>query len=971
MSGVQKFPRGSEWRKWDLHVHTPGTKMNDGYELSELSQEENDRANELYEKCENSLGNIHIDKQCAKKWLFWIDTIHNSGVRVVGVTDYFSLENFFLASKVYGVYKSVEGISESESVVFFPNMEFRTEDRMNKDKKRYNYVNAHILFTPEITVDDWEKLKNNLQVTVSEPTKIRGTSTLADIKDSASAETATISRVNIVKSLKHLFGDNYRESCAIVISGKKDGISLGSGERSPRVDSIFDEYADMLDGIFSMSAGDVQYWLNPEDHRGAKPCFGGSDAHNFGDLKKKLGKQGEDGHCSWKTTWIKADPTFEGFLQVFIEPEERVKIQADEPDSKNNFAWIKEVLFNHEKFPKRLLLNKNLNSVIGSRSSGKSALLGYIALANGLENINIAPGISIEEARMMNCSIKWADGIEQSCSSDEINRKVVYIPQNKLFNISSDPEQVTNLIRDSISEENRQVMQDMESYEEAYRDEISSKLDDYFKLERSIHALINQQEGYGDIKDLRDTYKDLSEELSDLQTGIGIKDDEKRKINELNKEISWVDSEILKYEGYTSPDSKIIFMEEVFDKSVNIQGEYNPEAMEEVREYMNTLKGDIVNFVENINSTYRNNNLNKVTRLRHEKSNKENELGPLNEKLSQSKQIQQKIEKCNNLNREIESFENIENEINNLRNQQSQILIDISSMQKSGSEFIKPDEWKIGDASVSLVIGYPRDYYEKIERYVNQKSVSKVNKYLSRDWELNAVEGEYNNSMDSQIDVKRLSEVISQDIVEFIESQGADSNGGVVTLKGKPNKSNETLLQTFIKLILCDPREVRLKAKYEGDEIGGFKESNMTPGKQALFALELILSQTNSQTKHRWPLLIDQPEDDLDSRSIYKSIVPKIREIKKERQIIMVSHDANMVVGSDSEEVIVVNRDGGDQKNEDGKYFNYLSGSLENTMMFNHKMNDTLKSQGIREHCCVILDGGEEAFAKRKSKYNI
>lgn len=49
----------------------------------------------------------------------------------------------------------------------------------------------------------------------------------------------------------------------------------------------------------------------------------------------------------------------------------------------------------------------------------------------------------------------------------------------------------------------------------------------------------------------------------------------------------------------------------------------------------------------------------------------------------------------------------------------------------------------------------------------------------------------------------------------------------------------------------------------EGDEIGGFSEPTMTPGKRALFLLRLILAESNDT----WPLLIDQPEDDLDSRS--------------------------------------------------------------------------------------------------------
>ena len=97
MSGVQKFPRGSEWRKWDLHVHTPGTKLSDDYSLSELDQEEINRVNELYERCENKLVNVCLDEESIKEWLFWVDYIHNSDVSLIGVTDYFSLENFFLA----------------------------------------------------------------------------------------------------------------------------------------------------------------------------------------------------------------------------------------------------------------------------------------------------------------------------------------------------------------------------------------------------------------------------------------------------------------------------------------------------------------------------------------------------------------------------------------------------------------------------------------------------------------------------------------------------------------------------------------------------------------------------------------------------------------------------------------------------------------------------------------------------------
>jgi ABC-type cobalamin/Fe3+-siderophores transport system ATPase subunit len=141
----------------------------------------------------------------------------------------------------------------------------------------------------------------------------------------------------------------------------------------------------------------------------------------------------------------------------------------------------------------------------------------------------------------------------------------------------------------------------------------------------------------------------------------------------------------------------------------------------------------------------------------------------------------------------------------------------------------------------------------------------------------------------------------------------------------------------------------------------------MTPGKQALFALTLILAESGEP----WPLLIDQPEDDLDSRSVCEVIVKDLMRRKRERQIILVSHDANLVIGADSEEVIVANRHGDDRPNRGAKKFAYLTGSLEHSVPRDPRVKTVLDTAGIREHACDILDGGAEAFQKRKDKYRI
>ncbi|MEA2056752.1 MAG: ABC transporter ATP-binding protein, partial [Patescibacteria group bacterium] len=90
-------------------------------------------------------------------------------------------------------------------------------------------------------------------------------------------------------------------------------------------------------------------------------------------------------------------------------------------------------------------------------------------------------------------------------------------------------------------------------------------------------------------------------------------------------------------------------------------------------------------------------------------------------------------------------------------------------------------------------------------------------------------------------------------------------------------------------------------------------------------------------------------------------------------QIIMVSHNANLVVTSDSEQVIVANRNGNNRPNEDNLEFNYFSGGLEYSQLKNesYSKEETLKSQGIKEHVCEILEGGEKAFEKRRKRYNL
>jgi len=92
--------------------------------------------------------------------------------------------------------------------------------------------------------------------------------------------------------------------------------------------------------------------------------FAGSDAHTLKDLAEWLGKTVSTPSQHKETTWIKADPTFDGLTQTLVEPAERVRIQARKPDSKEPYKIIDRIHFDGtNEFPTEIVLNQNLVSI--------------------------------------------------------------------------------------------------------------------------------------------------------------------------------------------------------------------------------------------------------------------------------------------------------------------------------------------------------------------------------------------------------------------------------------------------------------------------------------------------------------------------------------------------------------------------------------------------------------------------------
>ena len=111
-----------------------------------------------------------------------------------------------------------------------------------------------------------------------------------------------------------------------------------------------------------------------------------------------------------------------------------------------------------------------------------------------------------------------------------------------------------------------------------------------------------------------------------------------------------------------------------------------------------------------------------------------------------------------------------------------------------------------------------------------------------------------------------------------------------------------------------------------------------SPGQKTAALLAFLLSYG------REPLVLDQPEDDLDNRLIHELIVKQIREEKQKRQIIVVTHNPNIVVNGDAELVVALAAKNGRTQKE-------CVGSLQ--------------ERKVRETICTIMEGGLEAFKER------
>jgi predicted ATP-dependent endonuclease of OLD family len=124
--------------------------------------------------------------------------------------------------------------------------------------------------------------------------------------------------------------------------------------------------------------------------------------------------------------------------------------------------------------------------------------------------------------------------------------------------------------------------------------------------------------------------------------------------------------------------------------------------------------------------------------------------------------------------------------------------------------------------------------------------------------------------------------------------------------------------------------------------------------------LVLLMLYLEMDENDRRPLLVDQPEENLDNESIYETLRGYFRRAKRRRQIVLVTHNPNLVVNTDADQVIVACAT--ESEANEFPSLSYVSGSLENS-------DNDPGQLGIRQKVCRILEGGDVAFRSRERRY--
>jgi len=991
--------RGSLWRRWDLHLHTPNTKLANDYRTTD--------------------GDV---------WDKYLEALEASDVHVFGLTDYFCCDNYFIAVEKYR-----ERFPEGEKI-FFPNVELRLSDAIGKEG---NSPDMHVIFDNNPEVCPKAKIVTflqNLKTHLTDDNEVEVS--CADLAASSNYEQATVSLKGIRDALKKTFGE--AAPYLLMFPAKNDGMkSQDTG--SPRKISIAEAIDKAAHGFFGGSDS-TDYFLDTTRYEegGAKkkPVFDASDAHSFDDLERLSGDV-----TGFQATWVKANPSFEGLKQTLFEPEARVfigeeppvllrksseatkfinhlRIQKTEGYRNENGLWFKKV---------DIPLNPELTAIIGNKGSGKSALadiLGLLGdsraeesfsfLANSRKNLKFKQRGYAEN---FEATIKWADGTVVSKNLSEGVRftepeKVKYLPQNYFETLTNEIQEVRqfqteieNVVFSHVEETDRLNQSGFKELEELKTQESREKVSDLKKKLRELHHRLEDLKSRNHPEHKDTLKKELEMLKSELKALEASKPDEVQKPSEedhvqqeISKKIEAFSALLVDLEARRKElTGRLANAKERAEKLKRLTGK-----LTELKVYVESEKQDAtalckelgLNADEVITLSFDTSSLTRlqstilkeiaalitdselqfpegeefgqavdyesipnvdiaIEALKKRISSSREQLSAPGKRYQAYLQKVAELEKQKNSllgDKELPASKTIRHTENQIRYIEEELEAEISALEAERKTIAK----SIFEAK-ELVLSFYKELKQSVEDKLSIFKEDKFHVSLEASFVLasnfsdlffefisKAVRGPFQGDGEKALR-DLVSEVVWGDfesIYSFCETilQKVEEHDFLKQIR--QNKTGKEFCDFLFSLDFIETMyELRL-----GDK----NLSQLSPGEKGLLLLVFYLHLDMEKT----PLIIDQAEDNLDNDSIFSVLAKCIRSAKQNRQVILVTHNPNLAVGADAEQIVYVKL----EKHRNYK-FSYECGAIEEAR--------------TNANVVKVLEGTKPAFIQRRLKYQI
>lgn len=905
-----QFNKGSEWRKWDLHIHTPFTKLSNNY------------------NCDDDV------------WKIFCKKIEDSDVEVFGITDYFSCDNYFTFIEEHKKYYP------NSKKVFFPNIEFRLDVSVNKGAEE---VNIHVIFSNEI-----ENLEDQLETFL---TKLHTNITIHEAKRSckslnsrAQFESAAVNLNEIKNTLKEIFGKNK----PYLIVGASNNQGLRADTKSPRKLILTDEIDKKCDAFFG-GIQNIDYFLREDRYETdelakAKPVFSGCDAHSFEDIDNLLGRYNvkkDKEEIVSNITWIKSDLTFEGLKQVLYEPKYRVSISEQKPREpmrkirsiKLNFPEDTYITRNGSNGKQRFCLTNIKNGLsfsdyftclVGGRGTGKSTIINLLG-----ERLNEKTDFFKNNNLLIhNKKYNIEDDIENYITIEGTN-EVEFISQGKVENLA-EANELTKLI---------------------FNERIKEIDPSFLILDKNIKDIIelidNNVKNLFVIQKKENSIKEKEKEKIKIENIIASVNDEKyleitNSIALIKKELATIEISKTKYDKLLTSIRDII-------QETSIKKDDN-EIENRICNIINTLKGiEEINTIEGI-----------IAIKKKEFTETTNRTNTLNQDfLIENKKLEQFFKEKGTSEEAIKDSQNANENL-------SQIISDINILTSERDLLL--EQFKRDLETIKNLKAYYVDYNQLITKNlgiinkrleIENENILEINFQFSfaRDKYKDALFNEFDQMFNSfkpsgvqLIKVKETLYLIEPNekllateynifIDEFnqqLDSLGINKNNLYVKmlLEIFNVKTNYIIYQLLIKKHLFD------LASYIAIQ-GFYGKRDLIDCSFGQRCTAVVVTLLMSGVK---PLIIDEPEAHLDNRLIADYLVNLIKTKKIDRQIIFATHNSNFVINGDSELIHIL-----DIPNDD-IFTNISSTSIEN-ITYREKL--------------LKLEGGRDAFITRENKYGI